>query len=76
MKYYSYFSQETDFNISCKLSPIETICMKYQNMFSGKYKINFTNVSSAELTKRVVKVNYYIIMFGLHESLSRFKLFI
>ena len=32
-KYFFYFFQETGFDISCKLSPEETICMKYQNLF-------------------------------------------
>ena len=38
LKYFSYVSQKTGFNISCKLSPSETICMKYQILFSGKDK--------------------------------------
>ena len=54
MKYFSYFSQKTDFDISCKLSPMETICIKYQNLFSGKNKKNITNLYSAELAKRGV----------------------
>ena len=54
VKYFSYFSQKTGFDISCKLS--ETICMKYQTLFSGKKKKNITNLSSAELAKRVVKI--------------------
>ena len=33
-KYYFYFSQKTGFDISCKLPPIETICMKCQSLFS------------------------------------------
>ena len=32
------FSQKTGSDISCKLSPVETICMKYQNLLSGKSK--------------------------------------
>ena len=32
---FSYFSQKTGFVISCKLSPMETVCMKYQNLFYG-----------------------------------------
>ena len=55
--FYLIFSQKTDFDISCKLSPIETICTKCQILFSGKNKKNITNLSSAELAKRVVKVN-------------------
>ena len=30
---YSYFSQETGFDISCKLSPLETMCMECQICF-------------------------------------------
>ena len=32
------FSQKTGFDISCKLSPLETICMKSQILFSRKNK--------------------------------------
>ena len=56
LKYFSYFSQKTGFDISCKLSPLETICMKCQILFSGKNKKNINYLSSAELAKRVVKV--------------------
>ena len=36
---------------------LETICMKYQILFSGENKKNkITNLSSAELAQRVVKV--------------------
>ena len=37
----SYFSQKTGFDISCKLSPFESICTKCQELFSGKNKIFF-----------------------------------
>ena len=37
--YFSYFSQKTGSDISCKLSPLKTVCMKCQNLFSGKKKI-------------------------------------
>ena len=37
---------------------IETICMKFQILFSGEKKEkNFTNLSSAELVQNVVKAN-------------------
>ena len=52
----SYFSQETGFDISCKLSPL-TICMKCQFLFSGENKTNFVNLSFAELAQSVVKAN-------------------
>ena len=53
-----YFSQKTGFDISCKLSPMEVICMKCQILFSGKNKktITITSLSSAEIAQRVVKV--------------------
>ena len=37
--------------------PLETICRKCQNLFSGKTKKNIINLLSAELAKRVMKVN-------------------
>ena len=36
LKYFFYFSKETDFDISCKLSLMETTCMKCQIRFSEK----------------------------------------
>ena len=54
----SYFSQTTGFDISCKLSPLETICMKLRILFSEKKnKKNVTNLPPAELAQGVVKVN-------------------
>ena len=40
LKYFSYFSQKIGFDISCKLSPVETICIEFQSLFSGKTKKN------------------------------------
>ena len=53
LKYFSYFSKKTGYDISCKL---ETICMKCQILFFGKNKKNIINLSSAENAQRVVKV--------------------
>ena len=36
--YFDYFSQKTGYGFSCKLSPMETICMKCQILVSGKNK--------------------------------------
>ena len=55
LKYFSYFSEKTDFDISCKLSPMETVCIKCQILFSRENKKNI-NLPSAELAQRVVKV--------------------
>ena len=57
LKYFSYFFQKTGYDISCKLSPMEAICMKRQILFSGKNKKNIISLSSAENAQRVVKVN-------------------
>ena len=51
VKYFSYFPRKTGFNISCKLSPEETICMKCQSLFSGKNKKNIVNLLSAKLAQ-------------------------
>ena len=44
LKYFSYLSKRTGSDISCKLSPVETICMKYQILFSGKNKTKYFNL--------------------------------
>ena len=54
--FFTYFSQKTVFDISCKLSPKETISVKCESLFSGKNKKNIVNLSSAEFARRVVKV--------------------
>ena len=56
LKYFSYFAQKTGFAISCKLSPLETICMKCQNQFSVMNKKNIITLLSAQLAQRLVKV--------------------
>ena len=55
--FFFFFFQNTGFDISCKLSSMETICMKCEVLFSGKNKKNITNVFSSEFAQRVVKVN-------------------
>ena len=54
--FFSYFAQITGFVIPCKLSPMETICMECQILFSVKINRNIVNLSSAKLAQRVVKV--------------------
>ena len=43
--FFSYFSQKTGFDISCKLSLLETVCMKCQTLFPGKKKKKKKNSS-------------------------------
>ena len=50
--YFSCFSQKTGFDTSCKLSPVETILMNCQIMFSGKNKENIINLPSVEFYTR------------------------
>ena len=38
LNFFSYFSKKTGFDISCKLSLLETICMKCLTLFSGKIR--------------------------------------
>ena len=45
---FSYFSKKTGFDISCKLSLMETICMKCQILFSGKNMKKYFSMLSAE----------------------------
>ena len=53
---YLYFPLKIDFDISCKLAPKETIDMKCERLFPGKSKKNISNLPSAELAQRAVKV--------------------
>ena len=55
LKYFSYSSKKTGLDISCKLSLMETICMKCQILFFWKNKKNITNLSSADTAKRILK---------------------
>ena len=59
--YISYFSPKIwGFDISCKLSPQETICIKCQSLFSGKNKKNIPKsqfVVCWICPPKVVKVN-------------------
>ena len=48
--------EKIGFDISCKLSPQETICMKYQSLFSVENKKNMINLSSGNFFQRVVTV--------------------
>ena len=51
----SYFSMKTRFDISFKQSPMETICLKYQNLFSWKNKKKYFKMSSAEFFTQQTK---------------------
>ena len=48
-----YFFQKTGFDLTCKLSPLETICMQAQILFSGE---NSVKLSSADFVQREMTV--------------------
>ena len=52
-----HLSQKIGFDISCKLSPKKTICMEYQNLFSGKYKKNIAKCRLLKLLPSMLSVN-------------------
>ena len=53
---FHFFSQETGFDVSCTLSQLETVCMKCQILLAGKIKKVSSNILSADIVQRVVKV--------------------
>ena len=50
--YFVIFFQKPKFDISCQLSVLETVCMKFQNLFPGKNK----NISICRLLKILLRV--------------------
>ena len=68
LKRFSYFSKKTSFDMSCKFSSKETICMECQSLFTGKNKKNTTNMSSAELAKRVQSLKRMLTAKGIDQS--------
>ena len=56
-----HFYLETEFDISFKLSPEETICMKWQTLFSWKRNKNIWRCRLPELKVSVAKVNIPVI---------------
>ena len=62
-QYFSYFNQKIGFQISCKLSPKETVCMKSESLFYG---ISKKNIYKCHLLKfspwmQSVKVSQYLL---------------
>ena len=57
--YFSYFSQEMGFDISCKLSQLETICMKCQIPFPEQNKKNISKCCLLKILSRVLSVKIY-----------------
>ena len=71
LKYFSYFSQKTGLDISCKLSPLETICMKCHILFSGKYKKNISKCRLLKMPREWWRLRMFLIFFLLrHKNLQ------
>ena len=61
--YFSYFSQKTGFDISCKLSPKETICMKCQTLFSGENKKNISKCRLLKFVPSMLSIEVFYAIF-------------
>ena len=53
-RHFDFFFQNIGVNISCKISTKKTVCIKCQSLFVLEKKKNSVNISSAELSQRVV----------------------
>ena len=56
LKYFSYFPWKTGFDILCKLSPVETICMKCQILFPEKNMKYILNCLLQKILHTVIRV--------------------
>ena len=67
---FSYSSHKTGFDISCRLYPLETICMKCQNLFSGpkKEKKIISKYCLLKFLPRVLSVKDNFCTFDTHSS--------
>ena len=63
---YFCFLQKIVFDVSCKLSLLETVCMICKSGIFVKNKKNIVNLSSAGYAQRVVKVEEIIINVDLN----------
>ena len=63
------FSQKIGFDISCKLSPFEMICINYQILFSEKNKKNISDCCLVKVLPRVLRVNGQFY----HDVKSKYK---
>ena len=53
-----FFFPETGFGISYEFFPVETVCVRCEDLFSMEDGEGIVDLSSAELAKRVVKINW------------------
>ena len=76
-----FFSRKTEFDMSCKLSPFETVCMKRLILFFGKNKKNISKCRLLKILPRVLNLRvtitrqciqevFFISLFQLPDTLS------
>ena len=70
LKYFSYVSQKTDFDITCILSHVEKICKKFQSLFFWNNKKNIINLMSSELAHVGIKVKIMKSCDHIHSSIK------
>ena len=54
--FFFFFFRKICLDISCRLSPLETMCMKFQSLFSGKNMKYIVHLSSAEFAQSMLSV--------------------
>ena len=70
MKYFCYFSQDTGFDILCRLSPMDNLHeMSNPNLLENKQ--NIINLSSAKYSQRVVKVKETMLLLKIGFKLRK-----
>ena len=69
---FSYFSMKIGFDISCKLLPQETICMKWHSLFSGKIRKNILDCCLQKflLSMQCIKLNNKLMILFSYFSMK------
>ena len=57
MFFFFFFLKKTGFDIPCKLSPLETLCIKYQILFSRENKKKISICHVLNILPRVLSIN-------------------
>ena len=65
-----FFPEKKSFDISCKLSPKQTICMKCQSLLSVKNTNNVISLLPAVFSQRIININKAKAEINLYHSLG------
>ena len=69
------FSQETGLDISCKLCPLDTICMKCQILCPGKMRKNVSVCRLLKILPRMLSIKKQVSSRKMHETPTYFWIF-